>query len=157
MWETSTSCLPHVPQLRIRPQPQYVPWQGVELTTFSCTGGYSNQLSNPARAPGFFLYTQCENWSWSSFSWKDVSDSLSPMSKHENSSFNSKSQQTERAAALAHYPQYRAWCLAHNRCSLNNCDELNTISGFQALFLPPRLLPWPGPPSSLAWIIPSAF
>ena len=34
------------------PQPRYVPWLGIELTTFCCVGLRSNQLSH---RPGLFL------------------------------------------------------------------------------------------------------
>ena len=40
----------HIPHQGSNPQPKYVPWLGMEPTTFWCTGRHSNQLNLLARA-----------------------------------------------------------------------------------------------------------
>ena len=49
--ETSIGCLPYASQLGVsNAQPKYVPWLGIEPSTFWCLGRCSNQQSHPARA-----------------------------------------------------------------------------------------------------------
>ena len=43
------------------PQPTYVPWLGIEPTTFWCMEWHSNQLSHPARAVQTNLSTHLNN------------------------------------------------------------------------------------------------
>ena len=50
-WATTNLCADRESNL----QPRYIPWLGIKLTTFWCTGWSSNQLSHPARAASMSL------------------------------------------------------------------------------------------------------
>ena len=54
MWKRNWF-LPYAPKLR-NPQHRYVPWPGIEPSTFCCMGRRSNELSHPARATCLFFY-----------------------------------------------------------------------------------------------------
>ena len=52
--EKHRSVASHIcPNWELNLQPRYVPWLGIEPTTFWCMGWHSNQPSNPARAQTF--------------------------------------------------------------------------------------------------------